>query len=72
MNISLPSGKVLAMQQNAEVAVGSTLQVAVSGDSLRPATCRYVGGKRLYLCIRQLMGRCCSAAPSTDRLGEVF
>ena len=40
----LPAGKIAAVQQETEIVVGSTLGIAVSGDSfLRSATCRFVG-----------------------------
>ena len=72
VDISLPVGKVSALQQNAEVVVGSTLQVAVSGDSfLRPATCRYVG-ENAYIFVQDNLWDVVVVQPSIDRLGDVF
>ena len=59
----LPAGKIAAVQQEAEIVVGSTLGVAVSGDSfLRAATCRFCGRERIYLRARQPLGCRCRAA----------
>ena len=60
------------MQQEAEIVVGSTLGIAVSGDSfLRAATCRFVG-ENAYIFVQDNLWDVVVVQPSIDRLGEVF
>ncbi|MEC7228248.1 MAG: hypothetical protein VXW00_15345, partial [Candidatus Latescibacterota bacterium] len=60
------------MQQETEIVVGSTLGIAVSGDSfLRSATCRFVG-ENAYIFVQDNLWDVVVVQPSIDRLGKVF
>ncbi|MEE2627015.1 MAG: FlgD immunoglobulin-like domain containing protein [Candidatus Latescibacterota bacterium] len=68
----LPAGKIAAVQQETEIVVGSTLGIAVSGDSfLRSATCRFVG-ENAYIFVQDNLWDVVVVQPSIDRLGKVF